>query len=115
VCGDRSPVERHEAVLVLCDNHLAVSTYNSYLDTWSRNGYRTQRGQPIANLDLVQRLERAKALAQRRAHPVRVAEVRAHRTEPRDVAHDTLVWRDWHGNHCADELAVAAVGAPSVT
>jgi ribonuclease HI len=90
---------RLRPVVVYTDSQLLISSATAWLPGWKRAGWRRADGKPVANPDLLQRLD---ALLRGRAGAgVRFVHVRAH--TGRD---------DWEsrGNAMADGMARAACG-----
>lgn len=60
-------------VTVISDSKLTVNTINDWLDRWQYNGYKTAKGDPVANQDLLHELANYKAY-----HNIEAIWVRSH-------------------------------------
>ena len=78
-------------VTVISDSQLIVNTINLWLDRWASNGWKTSKGAPVMNQDLLTTLYQLKQV-----HMVDAVWVRAH-TKNKDI--DSL------GNAVVDEFA----------
>jgi ribonuclease HI len=88
-------------IVVVNDSQLVHRSITEWLPGWRRRQYKKRDGAPVANLDLVRRLD---ALVQSAA-PLRIEwrHMNSHCAEPADKS--GAAWRAWHGNEVADRLA----------
>lgn len=75
---------------LVTDSGYAMKALLTWYDTWKRNGFCKSNGEPVLNLELIQR---TKALIDKLGDKVRFFHVRGH--------------QDIQGNEAADDLAVA--------
>ena len=88
------------AVRVYTDSAYTINCATKWIRGWERNGWRSSKGEPVLNQELIRRL--AKLTTQTGATFVHV---RAHQKEPpRDSPDHAL----WEGNDAADRLAQGA-------
>lgn len=95
-------------VTIVNDSKLVFETVTDYLPRlWRPNNYRKGNGEPVANEDLVRRLDAAVLAAQRRGWKrLHWQHMNSHRKQPKD--HTSNEWCDWNGNDQADRLANVA-------
>lgn len=96
-------------VVIHTDSNLLLQTVTVWLpNSWRANEYRKANGEPVANMDLIRRLD---ALLLCVGDRVEWRKVKAHTAEPRDVPRTDRRWLNWYGNAEADRLANVACGA----
>lgn len=106
IVADRALRERR--VMVHTDSNLVLQTVTVWLPTlWRSNDYTSASGKPVANMDLVRRLD---SLLLQVGDAVTWCKVEAHCEEPHGLEHTDRRWLDWYGNDQADRLANAACG-----
>lgn len=86
---------------IYTDSEYVVKSMNSWASAWSKNGWKTRHGQPIANIGYMKRLFELK-----KTTGTRFQHVPAHQAEPRDK--NSIAHAHWEGNRRADELATSA-------
>lgn len=89
-------------VLIYCDSQYVVFSMSKWLKMWHRHGYKNFKGEPIKNIDLMQRLH-----AQLEKHNVIAHWVRGHSNEFNNEKCDMIAGRitalmaegkDWHND-----------------
>ena len=96
---------RDSRVTIVNDSKLVYDSVTDFLPRiWRPNNYRRENGAPVANGDLVRRLDAAVLNAQRSGwRNVHWQHMNSHRQQPKDRSSNE--WCDWFGNDQADRLA----------
>jgi ribonuclease HI len=87
-------------VVLYCDSMLLINSMTKWVDGWKRRGWKKADGQPVLNLELVQKLDQ---LIKNRLK-VRFIKVKAHKPKPPKSKGKEVYW-EWKGNFEADRLA----------
>jgi ribonuclease HI len=92
-------------VHIYSDSSYSVKSYNTWMHSWSQNGWVTASKTPVKNKDIMQELWNASCLIQEKGLSVDVLWCRGHQTADSVIA---------KGNGEADKLAVAAANVANV-
>jgi len=88
-------------VVLFCDSRLLINSMTQWITGWRRRGWKKSDGQPVKNLELVQKLDE---LMTNRLPDTAFVKVKAHTRKPPKSASEEVKWK-WYGNKVADELA----------
>lgn len=101
-------VPPQQSVRLLCDSEFVVNVGSKWARNWSRRGWTTKEGKPVANLEVVQAFW---ATIQGRTAPTKFQWVRGHSGHPLNEAADTLATQaSAHGHRQGGAARVAGPG-----
>lgn len=80
-------MERTDQLVVHTDSACVIGVFTEWLDAWRRRGMRTSSNKPVANIDLIERIDQ---LLQGR--DVRFEQVAGHAGHPLNEKADALGW-----------------------
>lgn len=89
-------------VVLYCDSRLLIDSMTRWVPGWKRKGWKKSDGQPVKNLELVQKLDE---LMSNRLPNTAFVHVKAHTPKPPKEKGEQAYWL-WKGNFEADKLAL---------
>lgn len=97
-------MKANDSIVICGDNDYALNVCTKWLAGWRQNGFIAATGKPVENQDIVRLLDNL--LQQSIAKKIHLGFqwVRAHQNEPSNRSGQ--LWKFWHGNKIADQLAV---------